>query len=209
MQARDDRLKAERRRRPTERAGPTTGPVGALALQRLVGNRAVADWLQRVHVQRDDEDLDAGSDPEELQARTGRRTQEQARALVDAHVVPRGCFIELESTRAGYRPISGTGCAHWVAHQRGGPSGTANVCMLGFKYRVTELLATLSQTSADLQGARVGSVWSASGSSHVGIVRAVHLEDGGTRIVSVDVENDSSASGGVVTQNKTDGSIYA
>jgi hypothetical protein len=52
-------------------------------------------------------------------------------------------------------------------------------------------------------------VWSASATSHVGIVRAVHLEDGGTRIVSVDVENDSSASGGVVTQNKTDGSIYA
>jgi hypothetical protein len=209
VQARDDRLKTERPRRRTEREVSSTEPVRALALQRLAGNRAVAGWLQGVRVQRDDEELDAGSDPEELQARPGRRTQDQARALVDAHVVPRSCFIELESARAGYRPISGTGCAHWVAHQRGGPSGTTNVCMLGFKYRVTELLASLYQASADLQGARVGYVWSASATSHVGIVRAVHLEDGGTRIVSVDVENDSSASGGVVTQNKTDGSIYA
>jgi len=209
VRARDDRP-TERRQPPSgERDTATSGPHrAALDLQRLAGNRAVATWLQSVTAQRDD-DLDGGSDSEELQNRPRPRTQEQARALVDAHVVPRNCFIELESARAGYRPITGTGCAHWVAHQRGGPQGQSHVCMDGFKFRVTELLASLYQASADLQGARVGYVWSASGSSHVGIVRAVHLEEGGTRIVSVDVENDSSERGGVVTQNKTDGSIYA
>ena len=110
--------------------------------------------------------------------------------------------------RAGWRPISGTGCAHWVAHQRGGPTGTAHSCRQNFKYRVTELLATLTQASADLSGAVVGAVWSASGSSHVGIVRAVTRDATSTAVVSVQVENDSSASGGVVTQTKTDGSIY-
>lgn len=127
--------------------------------------------------------------------------------MVDGHVDPKDCFIELASTRAGWRAIPGTGCAHWVAHQRGAPTGTSRACDAGFEYRVTDLLGSLTQRSTDLQGARVGDVWSASGSSHVGIVRAVNHEDGGTRVVSVSVENDSSASGGVVTQTTTDGSI--
>ena len=87
--------------------------------------------------------------------------------------------------------------------------GTANVCMDGFKLRVTELLASLFQASPDLQGARVGYVWSASGSSHVGDRSCGPPRRRGARVLSVDVENDRSASGGVVTQNKTDGSIYA
>jgi len=85
---------------------------------------------------------------------------------------------------------------------------SGHVCQASYTYRVTELLATLTQLSGDLQGARAGAVWSANGSSHVGIVRAVKSSDDGTRVVSVSVENDSSASGGVVTQTKTDGSIY-
>jgi hypothetical protein len=90
------------------------------------------------------------SDAEELQTQSRRRgrTEEEARALVDGHVVPRGCFIEYKGTREGWGPITGTGCAHWVAHQRGGPTGTAHVCQQGFKYRVTEVLASLSQISA-------------------------------------------------------------
>ncbi|GIG19596.1 hypothetical protein Cch01nite_03200 [Cellulomonas chitinilytica] len=201
--------------RPEEAESPAA-PRSLLALQATAGNKATVSWVQGTRafpaVQRDElehpEDAGEPSEAEELQDRPRPRTREQAREMVDAHVVPRSCFIELENSRAGWRAIPGTGCAHWVAHQRGGPTGTSRVCELGFKYRVTELLASLTQRSADLQGARVGDVWSANGSSHVGIVRAVNLEDGGTRVVSVSVENDSSASGGVVTQTKTDGSIY-
>ncbi|MDC7122862.1 hypothetical protein OMK64_15105 [Cellulomonas fimi] len=203
--------------RPDEVEAPSV-TRSLLSLQASAGNQATVRWVRDARtppplarVQRDElewyDDGGAG-EAEELQDRPRPRTREQARAMVDAHVEPKACFIELESTRAGWRAIPGTGCAHWVAHQRGGPTGTNRVCEAGFKYRVTDLLASLTQRSADLQGARVGDVWSASGSSHVGIVRAVNREDGGTRVVSVSVENDSSASGGVVTQVKTDGSIY-
>jgi peptidoglycan hydrolase-like protein with peptidoglycan-binding domain len=148
---------------------------------------------------------------EELQsgARPRPRTEAQARAMVPAHIEPKECFIEFKGSREGWGPISGTGCAHWVAHQRGGPTGTPNACQADFKYRVSDLLATLTQVSADLSGAQVGHVWSApAGHSHVGIVRAVNRDPRTNAVVSVDVRNDSSASGGVVTQTKTDGSVY-
>ncbi len=44
------------------------------------------------------------------------RTKAQAIAIVPSHVSPKPCFIELENTAKGYRPIPGTGCAHWIAH---------------------------------------------------------------------------------------------
>jgi hypothetical protein len=222
MWARD--TSGERRTRTPTRADDVESPSasqGLLSLQATAGNRAAVRWVQDAQqrpgpaltVQRDElEWAEDGGEPsgeaEELQDRPRPRTKAEARAMVDGHVQPRDCFVEFEGTRAGWRAIPGTGCAHWVAHQRGAPTGTSRVCDLGFKYRVTDLLASLTQRSADLQGARVGDVWSADGSSHVGIVRAVNREDGGTRVVSVSVENDSSASGGVVTQTKTDGSIY-
>ncbi|GEA87000.1 hypothetical protein [Cellulomonas cellasea] len=208
--------------RPEEAESPAA-PRSLLALQTTAGNQATVSWVrgaeqrtrlvpvvQRLEPEWTDDTGDQGEagEAQELQDRSRPRTKDQARAMVDGHVQPRSCFIEYEGSRAGWRAIPGTGCAHWVAHQRGGPTGTSNVCELGFKYRVTELLASLTQRSADLQSARVGDVWSASGSSHVGIIRAVTREDGGARVVSVSVENDSSASGGVVTQTKTDGSVY-
>lgn len=201
-----------------EESEPSAAPRSLLALQATAGNQAAVRWVEETQrsrpvVQRDEmlwpEDTGEPSEPEELQARPRARTKAEARAMVDGHVVPSACFIEFEGTRAGWRAIPGTGCAHWVAHQRGGPTGTSNVCELGFKYRVTDLLATLTRRPGGLQDAQVGDVWSASGSSHVGIVRAVTRGDGGTRVTEVSVENDSSASGGVVTQPKTDGSIYA
>lgn len=182
---------------PQERSGVAGGLI---RLQRSAGNKAVVARLTArapVTVQRQ-------------HAEEHARTEEEARALVDAHVVPRDCFIELKSTKQGWGPITGTGCAHWVAHQRGGPSGTTHVCQQGMKYRVTELLASLKQISPDLEGANVGVVWSAPRpQSHVGIVRAVTRYPPTGTVVSVEVENDSSASGGVVTQTKTSGSIYA
>jgi hypothetical protein len=158
-----------------------------------------------------DTDQQDGGDAEELQsgARRRPRSEADARALVPAHVEPKQCFIEFRNSREGWGPISGTGCAHWVAHQRGGPTGAPNMCQADFKYRVADLLATLTQASADLSGAQVGHVWSApAGHSHVGIVRAVNRDPKTNAVVSVDVENDSSASGGVVTQTKTDGSVF-
>ncbi|GAB3450564.1 peptidoglycan-binding domain-containing protein [Actinophytocola sediminis] len=163
-----------------------------------------------VEVDERGQDQDGAGEAEELQAGRRRpRSQAEARALVDAHVHPRDCFIEYKNNRDGWGPITGTGCAHWVAHQRGGPTGNSNVCQRGFKYRVTDVLGTLTQVSANLSGARIGDVWSApAGQSHIGIVREVHRDATTNAVTSVEVENDSSASGGVVRQDKDTGSIH-
>lgn len=139
--------------------------------------------------------------------RTAGRSKADAILLVGADIEPKDCFIEFKSTKIGWGPIDGTGCAHWVSHQRGAPTGTAHVCDAGFKYRVTEVLATLTKLSAGLSGAVVGAVWQKPTGSHIGIVRAVTRDPKGV-VVSVEVENDSSESGGVVTQTKTDGAIW-
>jgi hypothetical protein len=128
--------------------------------------------------------------------------------LVDGHVQPRNCFITFRNRREGWAPITGTGCAHWVAHQRGGPTGGTNVCQAGYKFRVSDVVASLSLVGHGLAAAAVGQVWSWPGHSHIGIVRAVNRDASG-KVVSVSVENDSSASGGVVTQDKAEGDFYA
>ena len=63
-----------------------------------------------------------------------------ARTRVDRHVVPRDCFVWYASAN-NWQPIAGTGCAHWVAHERAIHRGTpGEQCMLGFPYRVRTLV---------------------------------------------------------------------
>ena len=197
-------------------SSPSASPSTLLELQRLAGNSAVGAELARSLQRQEDDVLSdepaadvevGGADAEEAQSGSRPQTKAQARALVDGHVQPRSCFIVFRNNREGWAPIPGTGCAHWVAHQRGGPSGGANACQDGFKYRVTEVLASLSFVGHGLAEAAVGRVWSWPGHSHMGIVREVQRNASGT-IVSVSVENDSSAAGGVVTQTKTEGDFY-
>jgi len=140
-------------------------------------------------------------------AKPAGRSKADAILQVPAHIEPKDCFVEFKSTKIGWGPIDGTGCAHWVSHQRGGPTGTTHVCDAGFKYRVTEVLATLTKLSANLSGAVIGAVWEKASGSHIGIVRHVTRDTKGV-VISVEVENDSSDSGGVVIQTKTDGAIW-
>lgn len=137
---------------------------------------------------------------------TGPLTKEEARKLVTPDIRPKECFITYRGTKEGWDAISGTGCAHWVAHERG-IKGNTNVCAEGYLYRVDDVVATLTRLSPDLSRAVVGAVWKQATGSHIGIVREVK-RDNANRIVSVDVENDSSEQGGVVVQNKTDGSVW-
>ena len=69
---------------------------------------------------------------------------------VDKHVEPKACFLWYEGGKTGWQPIPGTGCAHWVAHERSIKRGSASEqCMLGHPFRVKTLIDPESAMAVD------------------------------------------------------------
>ena len=61
-------------------------------------------------------------------------------ALVNRHVEPKDCFV-WHVGHDNWQPISGTGCAHWIAHQRNIRSTLPSEASLaGRLYRVRTLI---------------------------------------------------------------------
>jgi hypothetical protein len=131
-------------------------------------------------------------------------TREEAEANVSTHVVPRNCFV-WEDGPSGYRwrPIPGTGCAHWVAHELGIDGNPG--CYNGRAIRVTQAIEGKSQNN--LSDAQIGDIWTYTNHTHCGLVRVVNSNEAGD-VVSVQVEHCSSGQGGVVTGNFTSGYFY-
>lgn len=127
---------------------------------------------------------------------------DSAKNDVARHVAPRECFV----TYTGgddWRPISGTGCAHWVSHQLS-ISKAGETCLAGCTLRVPDLVSgTADIAHADVA---VHDIWANEGLSHCGLVVAIV----GNKIT---IRHDSSAQGGVVENDfdtffKGQGSFY-
>lgn len=131
-------------------------------------------------------------------------TREEAEANVPEHVSPSDCFVWDDGPQ-GYpwRPIPGTGCAHWVAHEQGTDGNPG--CYIGRAIRVTQVID--GKTQYNLSDAQIGDVWTNTSRSHCGIVRRINSNEDGER-VSVRVEHCSSGQGGVVTGNFSSGYFY-
>ena len=123
-----------------------------------------------------------------------------AARLVDRHVEPKACFVTTDNGR-DYRPIIGTGCAHWVSHQlgirRGTPGGSA--CDLGYAIRVPDVLTgRASVLPADVQA---GDVWANDGRTHTGLVDSVTQAEKEGQKPKVVIRHCSSGQGGVATND--------
>jgi hypothetical protein len=106
--------------------------------------------------------------------------------MVDAHVVPKECFVVYNGGDT-WAPITGTGCAHWVAHQLSISKGS-NFCLDGKTLRVPELIAdTQTIARADV---KVNDIWANEGLTHCGLVIAASDQ-------GITIRHDSSAQGGV------------
>jgi hypothetical protein len=106
--------------------------------------------------------------------------RESAVGEVRQHVEPKDCFVTTDNGK-DWRPITGTGCAHFVAHilgvKKGGAGGTA--CMEGYTVPVRLLLEGLVKVGT-LVDVKVADIWfndatfrSQAGRDHCGIVTAV------------------------------------
>lgn len=114
---------------------------------------------------------------------------------VDKHVEPKGCFVWFEG-RAGWQPIPGTGCAHWVAHQRGIKRGSASEqCMLGFPFRVGTMIGGKSEVKvADV---KVDDIYVTPSKDHTGLVVKVTPDPKNPDAPKIVIRHDSSAQGKV------------
>ncbi len=118
-----------------------------------------------------------------------------ARLLVDRHVQPKPCFVWYVGSN-NWRPIAGTGCAHWVAHQRGITRGGANEqCMEGFPYRVRTLIQGMQ--TVELANVQVNDIYVTLDVSHTGLVHAIRPNPVAGRPALITIRHDSSAQGGV------------
>ena len=132
------------------------------------------------------------------------RTRKEAEANVPTHVVPKNCFVWKDGpSEFPWRPIPGTGCAHWVAHELGIDGNPG--CYDKRAIRVTQVIE--GKTRYNLSDALVGDIWTYTDHTHCGIVRGVNKNEAG-EVVSVQVEHCSSGRGGVVTGNFSSGYFY-
>ena len=118
-----------------------------------------------------------------------------ARSRVDRHVQPSVCFVWYTGGAQGWQPIPGTGCAHWVAHQRnitGGDGGTA--CLEGFPIRVPTIVRGRLETAVGQ--VRVNDIWVNIAQDHTGLVVRVSPGAPG-QPPQITIRHDSSRQGGV------------
>ena len=115
----------------------------------------------------------------------------------NVHVEPKACFINHKGGDH-WEALSGTGCAHWLAHQLNIGHGAAwNKCLAGHTIRVPDVIYGRKEVSqADV---RVNDIWANPHLTHTGLVSAVGSDKGATRAISI--THDSSAQGGVRTND--------
>jgi len=76
--------------------------------------------------------------------------------------------------------ITGTGCAHWVAHPLGISQGVAfNQCLEGRTIRVPDLVAGKARI-AKAKDVKVNDTWANGGLNHCGLVAKVETDKAGT-----------------------------
>ena len=115
---------------------------------------------------------------------------------VDKHVDPKDCFVWYEGGKTGWQPIGGTGCAHWVAHERGIKRGSkSEQCMLGFTFRVKTMIGGMSEV--DLADVMVNDIYVTPGKDHTGLVIKVTPDPKDKQKPKVTIRHDSSAQGKV------------
>ena len=144
------------------------------------------------------------------------QSEKDAVKKVDRHVSPKDCFIWYMDNKRGYEPIPGTGCAHWVAHEKGWNSGkeSSNGCKKGFLIRVKDIVSK-SGSQVAVKDVAVGNVWVNDKQEHCGIVRKVTPPKDPAKDPNptIEIESCSSAQGRVATNDwagyyKSGGKFY-
>lgn len=125
-----------------------------------------------------------------------------AARLVDRHVEPKECFIWCLGGNRWDR-VTGTGCAHWVAHQNNTTKGAAiHRCLKRKTIKVSDIARGRTEIK-DLASVKVNDVYITPKKDHCGLVSRVALVP--KRTPKIEIQHDSSRQGKVA---KNDFAIY-
>jgi hypothetical protein len=110
--------------------------------------------------------------------KTGYEAAVQKVKLTNGHVEPKECFVVYAGSDI-WNPIPGTGCAHWVSHEKNLKiTGGSATCLKGFRFRVKDL-ATYCRSHGtqikNLKDVKVGDIWISGNEGHTGLVIRVNL----------------------------------
>ncbi|MFN0183693.1 MAG: hypothetical protein ACKVQR_07750 [Aquabacterium sp.] len=114
---------------------------------------------------------------------------------VDRHVVPRACFVWYANASTGWQPITGTGCAHWLAHhEQIRRSRGAGTCMCGNPIRVRDVIGSRARVRS-LSGVRAGDFYVSASRDHIGLVTRVQADRAHPDTPRIWIRHDSSRRG--------------
>jgi hypothetical protein len=118
---------------------------------------------------------------------------------VRSGVSPKDCFIWYRRND-DWEPIAGTGCAHWVAHEKDIQSGRADDrCLFGYTYRVHVLMERC--TEVHLEDVRSGDIWISDAEDHAGLVVRVMPNLYPHELPKITIRHDSSRQHGIATND--------
>jgi len=130
------------------------------------------------------------------------QSEKEAVKQVDKHVSPKECFIWYMDSKRGYEAIPGTGCAHWVAHEKGWNAGKpgSNGCNEKYLMRVKDIAGKAGSEVAT-KDVTVGNVWINGKQDHCGIVCKVDSPKDPVKDPTIEIEHCSSGQGKVATND--------
>lgn len=135
------------------------------------------------------------------------QTEKDAIKKVDKHVSPKDCFIWFMDNKRGYEPCPGTGCAHWIAHEKGWKGGKegSNGCKEKYLIRVKDLVGK-SGSKVEIKDVAVGNVWINDKQDHCGIVCKVKAAKPGAKDPNptIEIQHCSSRQGKVAANDWAD-----
>lgn len=128
----------------------------------------------------------------------GQRAAAAQVALTNVHVEPKACFVTFRGGDS-WVALTGTGCAHWVSHQKSISAGSpSNQCLEGRTIRVPDAVAGRQRIA--LENVQAGDMWANVALSHMGLVSGVVRPTGGGA-AQIQITHDSSHLGRVSTND--------
>ena len=117
--------------------------------------------------------------------------QANAAKAVDRYVEPKECFVWYLGGDK-WSAITGTGCAHWVAHQKGIKKGPPiHQCLKGFTFKVADVAKGRTEIKS-LDQVRVKDIYINLAKTHCGIVSQVKTIPGRPPKLRIEIQHDSS-----------------
>jgi len=96
---------------------------------------------------------------------------EAEHAKIGSDILPKECFVTFKGKTEGWQRIKGTGCAHWVAHERNIKHGFAgSKCAEGFTIRVPDVISGARKINRDTEEVKVDDIWANPKRDHCGLV---------------------------------------